>query len=114
MLAKLMIPLTIALACGVLAAQAWASSSRLVGLHDNFVTFSSASAPHGSVTFTVTNRGLNTHTFNIKRVSTGKVLFQSARLGSGKRITVTRTLAAGKYRIYCTIHAGMYKIFTAS
>jgi plastocyanin len=74
MLGKLMIPLTIALARGILAA----------------------------------------HTFNIKRVSGGKVLFQSARLAPGKRITVTRTRAAGKYRLYCTIHAGMYKIFTAS
>ena len=114
MLAKLMIPLTIALACGVLAAQAWASTSRLVGLHDNYLTFSSSTAPHGTITFTVTNRGLHTHTFNIKRVSTGTVLFQSARLAPGKRIMVTKTLKAGKFRLYCTIHAGMYKIFTVT
>jgi uncharacterized cupredoxin-like copper-binding protein len=114
MLSRLMIPLTIALACGVLAAQAWAASTRGVGLHDNYITFTSGSAPHGTITFNVHNRGLNTHTFNIKRVSTGNILFQSARLSPGTSISVTKTLKAGKYRIYCTIHAGMYKIFTVS
>ena len=111
---RLTIPLTILLACGVLAAQAWAASTRGVGLHDNFITFTSSSAPHGTITFNVNNHGLNTHTFNIKRVSTGRVLFQSGRIGSGGHISVTKTLQAGRYRIYCTIHAGMFKIFTVT
>jgi len=114
MLTRLTIPLTILLACAVLAAQAWAASTRGVGLHDNFVTFTSGTAPHGTITFNVNNHGLNTHTFNIKRVSTGAVLFQSGRLRPGAHISVTKTLKAGKFRIYCTIHAGMFKIFTVT
>jgi plastocyanin len=113
-LARLSILLTIALACGVLAAQAWAASTRGVGLHDNYITFTSASAPHGTITFNVRNHGLNTHTFNIKRISTGNVLYQSARIGPGTTLSVTKTLKAGTYRIYCTIHAGMHKIFTVT
>lgn len=111
---RLWIPLTIVLACGVLAAQAWASSTRGVGLHDNYIAFTSSSAPHGTITFTVRNRGLNTHTFNIKRVSTGRVVFASGAIGPGGHISVTKTLKAGKFRIYCTIHAGMFKIFTVT
>src|SRR4029079_776637 len=45
MVARLTIPLTIALACGVLAAQAWAATSRSVALRDNYLTLSSTSAP---------------------------------------------------------------------
>ncbi len=115
MLARFTIPLTIALACGVLAVQALAATSRTVGLHDNYLTLSSTSAPHGTVTFTVTNRGLRTHTFDIKRVSTGAILFRSRLISpGGDHISVSRTLAAGKYRLYCRIHAGMYKIFTVT
>ncbi|MDX6520083.1 MAG: hypothetical protein QOJ31_2116 [Gaiellales bacterium] len=115
MLAKLTIPLTIALACTVLAAQAWAASSRGVGLRDNYLVLSSLSATHGSVTFTAVNHGLHTHTFDIKRVSTGAVLYQSRLISpGGDHVSVTRTLAAGKYRLYCRIHVGMYKIFTVT
>jgi plastocyanin len=113
--ARLTIPLTIALACGVLAAQAWASTSRTVGLRDNYLVLSSATAAHGTVTFAVANHGLHTHTFDIKRVSTGAILFQSRLISAGgDHITVSRTLAAGKYRLYCRIHSGMYKIFTVT
>ena len=114
MLGRLSIPLTVALACGLLAAQAWASSTRGVGLHDNYITFTSGKAPHGTITFNVHNKGLHTHTFNIKRISTGRVVFASGNLGPGASISVTKTLKAGKFRIYCTIHAGMYKIFTVT
>src|SRR6516165_2934430 len=99
---RLTIPLTILLSCGVLAAQAWAASTRGVGLHDNYITFTTSSAPHGTITFNVNNHGLNTHTFNIKRVSTGQVLYRSARIGPGGHISVTKRLRAGKFRIYCT------------
>jgi plastocyanin len=113
--ARLAIPLTIFLACGVLAAQAWASTtSRKVSLTDNVITLKHTSAPHGTVTFKVTNNGHNTHTFNIKRVSTGKVLFASNLLHHGKQITVTEKLKAGTYRLYCTIHPGMHRKFTVS
>ena len=69
---RLLIGFTIVLACGVLVAQALAASSRTVGLRDNFITVSSSSAPHGAVTFSVTNRGANTHNFHIQRVSSGE------------------------------------------
>ena len=69
MLGKLAILFTIALACTVLAAQAWAATTRTVSLRDNFITLSSSTAPHGSVTFSVTNRGQERHTFNIKRLA---------------------------------------------
>jgi len=114
MLGKLAILFTIAVACAVLAAQAWAATTRTVSLRDNFITLSSSTAPHGLVTFSVTNRGQVRHTFNIKRLSTGKVLFASGRLAPGAHINVTRTLAAGKYRLYCTIHAGMTHAFTVN
>ena len=51
---RLLIGLTVVLASGVIVAQAWAASTRFVALRDNFITLSSSSAPHGSVTFTVT------------------------------------------------------------
>ena len=38
MVGKLSIALTLALACLVLAAQAWAATSRSVSLRDNFIT----------------------------------------------------------------------------
>jgi plastocyanin len=100
------------LACGVLVAQAFAASTRTVGLRDNFITVSSTTAPHGSVTFSVTNRGLNTHNFNIQRVSTGNILFASSNLRPGARISVTRTLKIGKYRLFCSLHVGMTKTIT--
>jgi cupredoxin-like protein len=111
---RLLLGLTIVLACGVLVAQAFAATSRTVGLRDNFITVSSSSAPHGSVTFSVTNRGLHTHNFNIQRVSSGNILFASRNLGPGGHITVTRTLKAGSYRLFCSIHAGMQKTFTVT
>lgn len=112
--ARLAIPLTIFLACGILAAQAWASTSRKVSLTDNVITLKHTSASHGSITFNVTNNGHNTHTFNIKRVSSGKVLFSSNLLHRGAKVTVTRTLKAGTYRLYCTIHPGMHRKFTVT
>jgi plastocyanin len=113
MVGRFSVGLTLVLACLVLAAQAWAATSRSVSLRDNFITVSSATAPHGSVTFSVANNGHEVHTFNIKRVG-GKVLFASNRLASGAHISVTRTLTKGNYRLYCTIHAGMTHAFTVS
>ena len=114
MLNRLLIGFTIVLACGVLVAQALAASSRTAGLRDNFITLSSTTAPHGSVTFAVTNRGLNTHNFNIQRVSTGSIQFSSSNLRPGAKISVTRTLKIGKYRLFCSLHTGMTKTFTVS
>jgi plastocyanin len=92
-----------------------AATTRTVALRDNYMVLSSLSAPHGSVTFTATNRGLHTHTFDIKRISTGAALYQSRLISSGgDHVSVTRTLAAGKYKVSCRIHAAMYKIFTVT
>ena len=111
---RLLIGFTIVLACGVLVAQALAASTRTVGLRDNFITVSSSTAPHGSVTFSVTNRGANTHNFHIQRVSSGRILFSSRNLGPDGHLSVTRTLSAGSYRLFCSIHPGMQKSFTVT
>jgi len=112
-LGKLSIALTLALACMVLAAQAWAATSRSVSLRDNFITLSSATAPHGSVTFNVTNRGQERHNFNIKHRG-GAVVYSSGGVAAGAHISVTRKLAAGRDTLYCTIHAGMTHAFTVN
>ena len=111
---RLLIGLTVVLASGVIAAQAWAASTRFVALRDNFITLSSSSAPHGSVTFTVTNRGNRTHNFRLQRVSTGSILFSSRNMPPGDRVNATRTLATGRYRIFCSIHSGMSTTFRAT
>ncbi|MDX6553426.1 MAG: Sulfocyanin (SoxE) domain [Gaiellales bacterium] len=117
--AKLTIPLTIALACGVLAVQAFAATSRTVGLSNYHITISSASAPHGAITFRVTNNSpATTHTFSIKRISTGHVLYNSPLISAGHSVAPTKTLAAGTYQLYCRLpgHAalGMKRNFTVT
>ena len=90
------------------------ASTRFVALRDGVVSLSSATAPHGTVTFVVTNRGTVTHNIRLQRVSTGVLLFKSAGLAPGQRITFSRTLAAGKFRLFCSIHVGMTHAFTVS
>lgn len=116
MLAKLAIPLTIALACAVLAVQALAASTRNVGLRDFSLTVSSATAPHGSITFRVKNfSGVYNHKFAIKRLSTGAILHNSRSIAPGQTISTTKNLAAGTYRLYCSIHPGtMRRNFTVT
>jgi hypothetical protein len=117
MLTKLTIPLTIVLACGVIAAQAWAASTRDVGLRNFSISVSSASAPHGSITFRVKNTtAATTHTFAIKRISTGHVYYSSPLIAGGHSVTVTRTLPAGTYRLWCRLHLiyGMKRNFTVT
>jgi uncharacterized cupredoxin-like copper-binding protein len=70
------------------------------------------SAPHGKVTFVVTNKGPTKHDFKIA----GK---KTPLLGKGKKATLTVTLAKGKkYRYICTVpgHAalGMKGTFKAT
>ncbi|MDX6594331.1 MAG: hypothetical protein QOJ13_3527 [Gaiellales bacterium] len=109
MLNKLLILLTIVLACGVLAAQAWAASSRTVALRNFRLDMATPSAPHGAVTFRVTNRSTATnHQFSIKRISTGRVLYRSAILAPGQSVAPTKTLAAGTYQLFCSIHVAIY------
>jgi hypothetical protein len=119
MLAKLTIPLTIALACGVLAVQAWAASSRTVALRDFRIEIARGSAPHGAITWRITNHsGIYNHTFSIKRISTGRVVYNSPVLAPAQSIAPTKALAAGTYRLYCRLpgHAamGMKRNFTVT
>lgn len=90
------------------------ASTRFVALRNGVVSLSSATAPHGTVTFVVTNRGTVTHNIRLQRVSTGFILFKSAGLAPGQRITFSRTLAAGKFRLFCSLHVGMTHAFTVS
>ena len=75
-------------------------------------TLSKKSAPHGKVTFKVTNKGHIQHDFKIA----GK---KTKLLGPGKSATLTVTLAKGKkYTYICTVpghaQAGMKGTFKAT
>ena len=60
-------------------------------------TLSKMSVPHGSVTFTITNKGALAHDFSIN----GK---KTAQIPTGKSTTLTVTFAkAGKYAYMCTV-----------
>jgi uncharacterized cupredoxin-like copper-binding protein len=69
------------------------------------------SAPHGKVTFKVTNKGVIKHDFKIA----GK---KTKTLGRGKSTTLTVTLKKGKHPYLCTIdsHAkfGMKGVFKST
>ena len=74
-------------------------------------TLSRSRAPHGKVTFKITNKGVLPHDFKIN----GK---KTAHIGKGKSATLTVTLKKGKYPYICTIdsHAkfGMKGTFKAT
>jgi uncharacterized cupredoxin-like copper-binding protein len=74
-------------------------------------TLSTKSAPHGKVSFVVTNKGTIKHDFSIA----GKKTIQ---LGHNKSATLTVTLKKGKYPYKCTVDshaaAGMKGVFTAT
>jgi uncharacterized cupredoxin-like copper-binding protein len=74
-------------------------------------TLSRKSAPHGVVSFVVTNKGGIKHDFWIN----GKKTIQ---LGHNKSATLTVTLKKGKFPYKCTVDghaaAGMKGIFTAT
>jgi plastocyanin len=74
-------------------------------------TLSRKSAPHGTVKFVVTNKGVVSHDFWIAGKKTPK-------LGKNKSATVTVTLKKGKYAYKCTVDghavAGMRGTFTAT
>jgi uncharacterized cupredoxin-like copper-binding protein len=71
---------------------------------------SAASAPHGTVTFVLVNKGHLGHDFKIA----GK---KTAVIGPGKTAKLTVTLKPGKYAYSCTVPghaaAGMKGTFTA-
>jgi uncharacterized cupredoxin-like copper-binding protein len=71
---------------------------------------SKASVPHGSVTFTLVNRGKLPHDFKIA----GK---KTAVIGPGKTAKLAVVLKAGKYPYSCTVPghaaAGMKGVLTA-
>jgi uncharacterized cupredoxin-like copper-binding protein len=72
---------------------------------------SKKSAPHGKVTFKVTNKGKIAHDFKIAGHKT-------AKLKPGKSATLSVTLTKGKHPYVCTVdsHAkfGMKGVFQAS
>jgi uncharacterized cupredoxin-like copper-binding protein len=74
-------------------------------------TLSKKSAPHGKVSFVVTNKGSIGHDFSIA----GK---KTSVLGHNKSATLTVTLKKGKYAYKCTVDghaaAGMKGTFTAT
>ena len=108
----------LAVASTVFALVAYAGSSRStattvkVGAKEFKFTLSRKSAPHGKVTFKLTNKGPSKHDFKIA----GK---KTKLLGKGKSATLTVTLKKGKkYTYICTVpgHAqlGMKGTFKAT
>jgi len=117
---KRIISLVVALAAAatVFAVVAYAGSSRStattvkVGAKEFKFTLSRKSAPHGKVTFKVTNKGHIKHDFKIA----GK---KTKMLGPGKGASLTVTLKKGKkYTYICTVPghaaAGMKGTFKAT
>jgi uncharacterized cupredoxin-like copper-binding protein len=74
-------------------------------------TLSKKSAPHGKITFKVTNKGHVKHDFKIN----GK---KTSMISPGKSATLTVTLKKGSYKYICTVPghaaAGMKGTFKAT
>ena len=108
----------LAVAATTFAVVAYAGSSRAsattvkVGAKEFKFTLSRKSAPHGKVTFKVTNKGHIKHDFKIA----GK---KTKMLSPGKSASLTVTLTKGKkYKYICTVPghaaAGMKGSFKAT
>jgi uncharacterized cupredoxin-like copper-binding protein len=108
----------LAVAATVFAVVAYGGSTRAtatsvkVGAKEFKFTLSRKSAPHGKVTFKVTNKGHIKHDFKIA----GK---KTKMLSPGKSASLTVTLAKGKkYKYICTVPghaaAGMKGTFKAT
>jgi uncharacterized cupredoxin-like copper-binding protein len=95
---------------GARTTSAQATTVRVTAKEYSF-TLSRKSAPHGKVTFKVTNKGVLKHDFKIA----GK---KTKTLGRGKSTTLTVTLKKGKHPYVCTIdsHAkfGMKGVFKST
>jgi uncharacterized cupredoxin-like copper-binding protein len=100
-------------ASSVLAArsQTQATTVRVSALDTLRFTLTKKTAPHGKVTFIVTNKGSIKHDFSIA----GKKTIQ---LGHNKSATLVVTLAKGKHPYKCTVDghaaAGMKGTFTST
>jgi hypothetical protein len=93
--------------------QPHASTSVKVGLHDFFITRRPKRGPHGSFTFNIHNRGAVTHNFRIRKGTSGRVIARTTNIAPGGSRTVTITLKAGRYTIFCSLHPTlMHKRFT--
>jgi uncharacterized cupredoxin-like copper-binding protein len=100
-------------ASSVLAArsQTQKTTVKVAALDSLKFTLSRKSAPHGVVSFVVTNKGQIKHDFAIA----GK---KTKQLGHNQTATLTVTLKKGKYPYKCTVDshaaAGMKGTFTAT
>jgi iron uptake system component EfeO len=99
------------LAAPALAARSHANAKSVTVTATEFkFKLSAASAPHGTVVFTLVNKGKLPHDFKIA----GK---KTPLLKPGKSAKLTVTLKAGKYKYICTVAghaaAGMKGTFTA-
>jgi len=98
-----------ALASPASSGRASATSVKVTASEFKFV-LSTKSATHGSITFTVVNKGKLAHDFKIA----GK---KTALIQPGKSAKLTVTLKAGKYPYVCTVpghaQAGMKGTFVA-
>src|SRR5215510_9916793 len=107
----------LAVAATVFAVVAYGGSTRAaattvkVGAKEFKFTLSKKSAPHGKVTFKVTNKGHISHDFKIN----GK---KTKLLSPGKSATLVVTLKKGSFKYTCTVPghaaAGMKGTFKAT
>lgn len=102
----------VAIAAAVLGGSAGAAGTGgrvAVKMSEFKFILSTKTATHGTVTFTITNKGALSHDFKIG----GK---KTALVKPGKTAKLTVTLKAGKYRYLCTVPghaaAGMKGTFT--
>jgi Cupredoxin-like domain len=94
----------VACAWVALASSAAAATTVNIGLRSFSISKSVSSAPHGKVTFHITNHATIAHNFRIRIGTTGRVLAKSVNLGAGRSTNVTVKLSARSYTIFCGIH----------
>ena len=83
-----------------------AQSSTDVRLSEWRVELASASVPAGAVTFNVTNAGTIPHGFEVEGRGIEK---QTALIQPGQSATLTVTLRAGRYEVYCPVGEDSHK-----
>jgi len=102
-LALVAAPLILAAGCGGAEPAAEVRGGRLAVTQDDYLFDPQriAVARPGPVTLTVRNRGRIGHTLRLRRGA--RLYVEVPTLLPGERTTVTRTLPAGRYRMFCAI-----------
>ena len=101
-LALVAVPLALATGCGAAEPAVPARKGRVaIALDDYLLDPQELTARPGPLTLTVRNRGRIGHSLRLRREDEVRVTVLT--LLPGERETVTRSLPAGTYRMYCAI-----------